>query len=147
MTIFSMASRFKNTHDKLLSESLTSLLIKEKTGFTDCPACVYDEQLRASSKPNCTTCSGKGRIPTYSNHTEKVVPVWLTSDNMNEKEVGVMAIGDCKIMARYETLGWFQNCLDNKTTLTVDSINVVIKRIIPGLFQTSVLVYCSRTTL
>jgi ribosomal protein L37AE/L43A len=147
MSIFKNAARFKRTMENVINGSDVTVNIKENTGSTECPQCGYDIHTRASKIPNCLTCGGKGRVISYTSHNESAIVLWLSSDNMSEQEVGMMTIGDCKIVTRYETKSWWQNCATNKTTLTIDGINVVVKRIIPGLFKEKITAYCARTEL
>jgi len=130
-----------------ISEYGTEINIKEFTGWTDCPDCVYDNVYKASKNPGCLTCGGKGRIASYNDHIEKVFVTWVTEEGLKDVEVGGVRVGDCRITARYETLDWFKNAINNKTILTIDDVKVISKTVTSSILKTVVNVYGSRTEL
>lgn len=139
-------NHLKDSQKKQIQTYGITVDIKEFTGTTDCPDCVYDTQLRSSSNPNCITCGGTGKINAYTSHNEKVLPHWFTDEELAEVPVGGITVGDCRILAEYLTLDYWRNAIANKTVLSVSGIDMVCKRVLPTIINTAVHAYCSRTT-
>lgn len=147
MPLLKLNDHIKDRQKTQISEYGVAINIKVVSGTTDCPDCTYDSQLRSSSNPNCQTCSGKGKTTSYTDHNEKGAPHWFTVEELTEVPVGGIQAGDCRVMAEYKTLNYWQDAIQNKTILSIDGVNVVVKRVLPSDLKTVIFAYCSRTSL
>jgi hypothetical protein len=131
----------------MMAEYGVSVDVKEYTGFTDCPDCAYDDFYKTSSNPNCTTCSGRGKVKAYTSHVENIYALWLTEEELSKVPVGNIKVGDVKLTGRIETQPWFKNAIQNETRIAVEDITVIPKMIQPSALRTVVHVYCARTEI
>jgi len=147
MPFLKLNDHIKDRQKTQISEYGITINLKTLAGTTDCPDCVYDSQLKSSSNPNCETCSGSGKVKTYTDHNEKGLSHTFTAEELTEVPVGGIRVGDYRVMAEYSTKSYWQDIIENKTIISIDGVNVVCKRVLQSDLKTVVFAYCSRTAL
>ena len=113
--------------------------------WTDCSDCIYDPDYRRSNNPNCKTCSGKGKVPAQTTYVENVLPIWITEENAKTEAAGLLQAGDVKLKARLDSKTYWINAMENNIVLSIDSKDMLVKRVITNIVNTAIDIFCSRT--
>ena len=99
---------------------------------TDCPICAIDPFTGNSTNPFCTTCSGLGRLVTYSGASVKAHVTWGGNDQLGWVTGGQLQEGDCRIQIEHSTVN--VTLVEDNSYIMVDDHKMVIKkRILRGV--------------
>lgn len=98
---------------------------------TDCPSCDIDPFTGNSTNPFCVTCSGVGKLITYSGASVKAHVTWGGNDQLGWVSGGQMPEGDCRVQIKYSTENI--NIVENADYVLVDTKKMSItKQILRG---------------
>jgi hypothetical protein len=105
------------------------IFVREVT--TDCPICDIDPFTGNSTNPFCITCSGIGKLVTYSGASIKAHITWGGNDQLGWVTGGQLKEGDCRVQIGYTTEN--MSVVENTDYIMVDNKKMSItKQILRG---------------